>query len=422
MTSKKKLLIILGAGSSQSLGLPSVRSLGQSMKIWSQEWREQPEPEIRNSENFFDRLWDAAERYYRSSKRSMNPKLQPQVTYEKVLGEMLSLAHWMVPAPYGTSLRQIACNNAPPPDLLFPYYDESTPHGPAILINTQLSHLLGRLAKHMRGLCGEFDETVKEFQSYKGFLAELVTRFDVGLYNLNYDNMVVRAWPEAFTGFAADGMFDTEAVHARSEWGFIYHLHGSVHHTLAEEFSHTIRWQKDLKAKFFDNHKGRWSDTRSDGRPHPMSTLIAGAFKLDQLLVEPFQSFYSTLIRHVYEADAVLIGGYGFGDAHMNRALQNRLRQCTERNISRPPVMIIDRSEEKTPGVIPDDLWNRDMCHNLGTDNMLCATENGFRVFRTHKIAVCLDGFSEGASRLDAILSWLGDASEQRQTAQPRGT
>src|SRR5262249_7904404 len=69
----------------------------------------------------------------------------------------------------------------------------------------------------------------------------------------------------------------------------------------------------------------------------PKTTLVAGGFKLDQLLVEPFQSFHAALICCAYEADGIVIGGYGFGDTHVNRALQNPLL----RNTTRPPIMLL---------------------------------------------------------------------------------
>src|SRR5713101_8674016 len=120
---------------------------------------------------------------------------------------------------------------------------------------------------------------------------------------------------------------------------FAYQLHGSVHHTLERESGNSIRWQPDLGVQFFDGHQGLATDRRSEGKPFPTSTLIAGGFKLDQLLVEPFQSLYATLVRHAYEADAILIGGYGFSDPHINRALQNRMKCAAERREPRPPLM-----------------------------------------------------------------------------------
>jgi hypothetical protein len=53
---------------------------------------------------------------------------------------------------------------------------------------------------------------------------------------------------------------------------------------------------------------------------------------------------HASLVRHVYAADAILIGGYGFGDVHINRALRNRLAMPGKR----PPVMVLDRANAKT--------------------------------------------------------------------------
>jgi hypothetical protein len=377
------------------------------MKAWSREWLDDTRSSVPGSENCFAEIWDAIERYYRSSNRTVDPAIQPQVNFEKALGDMLALAHWMTPAPYGTTLRQITCNNAAPPDLSFPYDSYAEPYGPPILINTELSYLLGRLAKHLRAICADFNEMGDDhFRSYKTFLDVLRAKFDVGVYNLNYDNITLRAWPDAFTGFGSDGVFDSMAVCGRVDWGFIYHLHGSVHHTLANEFSQTIRWQTDLKSVFFDDHAGRWTVTGSDGRPFPICTLVAGGFKLDQLLIEPFQSFYSAFIGHVHEADAILIAGYGFSDAHVNRTLQRRLRDAAERNLPRPPVAVIDRYDEKRPGLIRRDLWTQSMRDALATSDGALETGRA-PISEEHKIAMWLDGMLEAAGSPDAVVSWL---------------
>jgi hypothetical protein len=105
---------------------------------------------------------------------------------------------------------------------------------------------------------------------------------------------------------------------------------------------------------FYDGHQGLATDKRSDNLALPKTTLIGGGFKLDQLLVEPFQSFHAALVRCVYKADAILIGGYGFGDEHVNRALQNRL----ERNGRRPPIMIFTWPPKVDPMQLRQDTWS----------------------------------------------------------------
>ena len=61
---KKKLLVILGAGSSVSCGLPSVNQLDQSMGAWSRAWATQ-----HSFPNFYEQLGQAIEAYYNSGGR-----------------------------------------------------------------------------------------------------------------------------------------------------------------------------------------------------------------------------------------------------------------------------------------------------------------------------------------------------------------
>jgi SIR2-like domain len=410
MTRKKKLLIILGAGSSLPFGMPSVACLGREMHGWSCNWLNAKDESGPATESCFGKVWDSIERYYQSSNRTLDPKLQPQVNFEKALGDMLALAHWMMPAPYGATLRQIVRNDEASVDLQLPFDTARERYGPAILINAELSYLLSELAKHMRSRCRDFNDKRDDFRSYETFFDALWASFDVGIYNLNYDDLALRAYPDAFTGFGPDGFFDSNAVCSRANWDFIYHLHGSVHHTLASASSGTIKWQRDLQSAFIDDHGGRWTETRSDGRLFQASTLVAGGFKLDQLLVEPFQSFYSTFVRHVHEADAILIGGYGFGDAHVNRTLQQRFRSAAERNLPRPPVAIIDSYGERTLGLIRYDIWSQNMCNALATTDCAVGARH-MHVSEVHKLAVWFDGIVDVANCPDAVVSWLDNSS-----------
>jgi len=159
------------------------------------------------------------------------------------------------------------------------------------------------------------------------------------------------------------GHLSPAGVHSRVDWDFVYHLHGSVHHSLVAPNVKRICWQADLAGKFFDTDEGVGPDLRSERRQFPVTTLIAGGFKLDQLLAEPFQSFHAALVRCVYEADAILIGGYGFGDTHVNHALKNRLATSGDR----PPVLIVDKRQRNAVSV-PNDRWAIELCNALRTN------------------------------------------------------
>ena len=135
---KKKLLIILGAGSSIAQGMPSVADLDHCMKQWSAEWPFSLE------HNYFKEIWDILGLYYPYVKSG----LSPSPNYEKVLGDMVALATWMAPSPHGNSLRQII-GSGMPLALHFPMFH---PWAPSTSINDQLVELLIRLARHMRQL------------------------------------------------------------------------------------------------------------------------------------------------------------------------------------------------------------------------------------------------------------------------------
>jgi hypothetical protein len=258
--------------------------------------------------------------------------LKPPLNFEKVLGEMMALVHWITPAPGGDTPRQIACAGAPPPGLFAnDEINHPEPFGAKVKVMDQLKDLLIDLAQHMRELCRSFDPSGVEALKYRALFEGLHDAFDVGVYNLNYDTAALAACPAAYTGFTPSGAFDRSGIHKREDWGFVYHLYGSVHHTLASNSGEEIFWRDDLSGRFCDGHQGLANDKGSDGRSFPKTTLIAGGFKLDQLLAEPFHSQYAILVKHVYAADAILIGGYGFADVHINRALRNRLMTAGSR-------------------------------------------------------------------------------------------
>jgi len=406
---KKKLLVILGAGSSIARGMPSVPALDQHMRQWASDWTA-----LRGFPDYYDALALEIQAYYQSGPSGARPSLN----FEKVLGEMIALSHWMTPAPWGDTLRQVACGGAPPPNLHFPtLFSDHEPYGPTVMVKDQLQHLLTELARHMRGLCQKLDLTSRAAAQYTALFDGLRNSFDIGVYNLNYDTVALSAYPDAYTGFADDGAFDPNGVHDRQQWGFVYHLHGSVHHSLVGDFGNEICW-RSLGENFIDGHQGLSGDKRTEGRSFPKTTIVAGGFKLDQLLVEPFHSLHAALVRHIYAADAILIGGYGFADVHINRALRNRLAIPGKRL----PVMVLEHAGSKTdPMAFRYDSWAIELCASLNAsgNNFLelghmsppipseLAATGAFEISVPHRVALWYGGFGEAAARLDGILPWL---------------
>ncbi len=255
------------------------------------------------------------------------------------------------------------------------------------------------------------------------FWRRLRDEFEVGIYNLNYDNLAHRAWPDAFTGINF-GRFDGRAIGQRREWDFIYHLHGSVHYSFAASPArHEVLWRDDLGGDF-DVCRHLSPEMTSGFRPVLPATLVVGGYKLDQLLVDPAQSFHAALVRHVHEADAVLIAGYGFGDAHVNRALRNRFDLPLSDRLGRPPVVVLDKTTSTAHATVSVrqgyEFWAWEPTHTLNcrfwsgparpgasTSIEQLVEERAFEVDMGNRTAVWHGGFVEALDCIDRIIAWL---------------
>jgi hypothetical protein len=182
-------------------------------------------------------------------------------------------------------------------------------------------------------------------------------------------------------------------------------------------FGDEIAWKNDLGGSFNDGCAALSQKGVSDGKRLPKTTLIAGGFKLDQLLTQPFQAFYSSLVRHMQLADAILLGGYGFGDVHVNQALHSRLHASSRR----PPVMILDYGKNKDPMELRNDLWAIELCATLGVAGKNfyeppygvapvigdLISRKGFEVNSEGRVAIWHGGFTAAVDRIDVISKWL---------------
>lgn len=355
MNSKPKLLVILGAGSSIPCGMPSVSEIDKLMGHWSQECT--PEP----SKDVFNILLQVSKQYFGTNHYSIRPN------YERVLGEMTALASWLSPSPFGNPTIE-AINDGAFFGRLEWLRELPDEYAGKKFVLSQQTCLLEKLASYMRNRSKEFNSQSQMFSNYRKFFHKLRDHFELGIYNLNYDTVAITFWPKAYCGFDSYGNFEPLSVSQRKEWEFIYHLHGSVHHCIVEH-PHRIRWQNDLGSEFKDRPNFA-ADMAQDFKPVPLTTFITGGFKLDQLLADPYQTFYSTLVRHVHEADAILVVGYGFGDPHVNRVLRNRFEGPDHDNRPHPKVVILEKScpqRHRTARLQSHEFWSWEMTHTFGT-------------------------------------------------------
>ncbi|MBK8964336.1 MAG: SIR2 family protein [Candidatus Competibacteraceae bacterium] len=111
------------------------------------------------------------------------------------------------------------------------------------------------------------------------FLAELEKEFDIGIITLNYDNIFTQAYPNLYTGFTPiTGMFNPLSVLSREEWGFIYHLHGSIHFAMTgtAQDTHGITWTATPTKGASVHALGRDIQDSMEGIAYPTSIIVAG--------------------------------------------------------------------------------------------------------------------------------------------------
>lgn len=168
--------------------------------------------------------------------------------------------------------------------------------------------------------------------------------------------------------------------------------------------SSEIVWQEDLAGDFCDCDD-RVADPRSDGHDFAPTSFIAGGFKLDQLLVEPFSTYQSALVRDCARADVVLIGGYGFADAHVNRALRNALRARR----TRAPVLVLDRPGDELMSY-RQDRWALNLKQALFSHGDYAA--RGALQISPHQVAVWDGGYLAACAEMEALAAWLDSAGE----------
>ena len=391
--------------------MPSVSEIDELMKRWSREGA--PEPSADSQREVFNVLWKVSERYYGSNHYGIRPN------YERVLGEMTSLASWLSPRPFGNPIVEAISGGAPISALEW-LHNPSDEHAGRKLVLSQQTFLLEKLADYIRDLSKGLDSRSPTVSDYMNFVRRLRDCFDLGIYNLNYDTVARCVWPEAYCGFDRCGNFDPSGVNQRREWDFLYHLHGSVHHCVSA-YPHRIEWKEELDCKFMDRIEMA-PDMAQDFRSVPLTTLIAGGFKLDQLLADPYQTFYSALVRHVQDADAVLLAGYGFGDLHVNRALRSRFERPVDYTPA-PHVVVLEKSPHGKPQTASrqsHDFWAYQLTHTLNTkfeltkrhlDRKLTVgpfVENGeFETDIRNQVAIWHGGFSEAMASVDKITTWL---------------
>ena len=313
----KKLLIITGAGASLDFGMPSVKMIDELFENWALEIL----PLKTNiNKSLYSWVKQKITNYF---SRNPNNRLEYLLNFENILftiQNIYSLSKDKEYSQFNNRLSSFIQFDEFPEVIKF----KKEKKADSFDFHFLHSYLVDKLLEHFRAKCNSLTETKeKEILLFKSFLDTLKTKFELGFVNLNYDNIILSTLPNLRTGFNKNGKFKRELIHT-SSWNFCYHLHGSVYFDMIggddNTEMHKICWNENLSSIFSNNSSGRSGNITDEGIDHLSSNIITGLDKSNQLLREPFCSYFMQLDRLIYEADAILFLGYGFNDLHLNNS------------------------------------------------------------------------------------------------------
>lgn len=177
------------------------------------------------------------------------------------------------------------------------------------------------------------------------FIKTIQVDHTLRLYTTNYDDLVLQAAPDLYTGFVErddgePGQFDIDNFYQRQDTDSAFFLHGSVHFGFPHPNAATktgigeIRWFRDpLVAKKFQNGGVQSVARTMDGMSLLRSTVVTGLDKLNSLQAIPMAHFYQAFAQDVMLADIIYVIGSGLSDLHLNVWLGQA------RSRSKPPVL-----------------------------------------------------------------------------------
>jgi hypothetical protein len=344
MIDQPHLTVVLGAGTSIGLGVPSTTGLTE--KVWSAlakiegqnerfPWDKHPSAHLR----------ETLERAYRPT------------TFEHVVHALEAIYSLNASWKQRQGIVEGVLTGGPVGELTSVFSDPSW--------LPQASEQVFRVLHEEVDAASRSATGNPNWEAFVSLLKQLDAAFDLHVVTLNYDDLVERAlgWGGDEQGFkVVPGQTAAEFM-AFDKAPRLMHLHGSVNLGYSRE---------ERNPRDFGFHELFWFRTPSEAREswdrmsrsQPSSQalrhtivgpFITGMQKADKLQTEP----YETLGRHVGDLLAahprLLVAGFGFGDHHMNSLIykMKRIHQGQRR------VAIVDFESPHTTWRGVHATWNK---------------------------------------------------------------
>jgi hypothetical protein len=313
----RRAIVLFGAGASVEYKAPSTPALTAAIEqaVLADSWMQRTGG-------------DAA---FREIKRRLGGYLQGPVNFEHIYHVAHELRFAFGPTPG-------AADEFKP--IMHPFLSDTTG-----LPKAALDALCGKIAEVIYGevsrSCGGNPIGLGPLSNSVELLrSQYVTR----LYTTNYDDFILQAVPDLYTGFGrvhgTGRRFDLERSWYRERRDAVAYLHGSVHMGFqAPPYGDIgeLFWFDDRAEALKHSSFSGSSQSRMDGTSVLLTAVITGLEKLSRVQQRPFAHYYSMMARDAMRADIIFVIGSGLADLHLNTWLgeaRSRARQ--------PPVLVVD--------------------------------------------------------------------------------
>lgn len=322
---KKRAMVLVGAGASLDFGAPSVADLTESIrqKVAADAWMRKI-----GGDTAYRVIYETLSTYLLGGACAVN--------FEHVFHCAHELLFTFEPSPS-------TVNEYRP--ILQPFISRQIEVDEQSLVEL-VRHMAKFIFDEVSAIC---EAPPANLGLITSFLGRLRDDHVVRIYTTNYDDLLLQAVPDLYTGFdpqpSSDAkLFDRRAFWQATEVDCICHLHGSVHLAFCNDL------EPSADADLGDLH---WFDDRADALSRPLyygsgdrlmdgsqivrTPLITGLDKLSRLQQRPLMHYYASMAADAMKADIIYVIGCGLGDLHLNTWLAEARRMKPT-----PPLVLVD--------------------------------------------------------------------------------
>ena len=308
-SSRPELMILLGSGFSQGLGLPGTNDITKLLRDEQMLFRVQ----VNNIDHAFPRLlWKMIAGYYD------RPNFETMLHAAKGLNATYNAQGGFIENDFSkpvygafmdvsTRWRSLA-SNAP--------FDRFAVEAPGIIGN----YLAGHSALIQAA----------DIAKARAFLSALLDRFDLWIVTLNYDDIVERALDHVVDGFDDDELasFSPKLLMGKSEAPKLLHLHGSLRFVSATVgmTARICRAANIEEARNAGGWKAASYRLTQGGDQIFVGPIISGLRKPDKAVVPPFGYYQARFIDLASICSRFLLIGFGGNDLYVNQWITEALR------------------------------------------------------------------------------------------------